>query len=471
MSIDIKRLIQAMWKSAFPWVNTASLPTIGPGAGDDRYLPIKNVERLANALNVPMLAAAAEIAGGVAIIPLATVELDLVDYPVTHIPEPAPGMPGGGVGVRATKRYRLNKRFGGVAWNYENGQLYLVPLEQEDAADESRKLYLFDPDGSPRVSESGIELVNTDDVTHPQARYRYLSRLESLSFSAGQWRAFQTYLPPLYRGLDEDPLMHAVGIWTKAGAPAEPAHRLNEDAYPSYADRVIDEKHEYAYTSRRNGLYIWRAGVTNPWTARSFATIADEMRPADIDGDSIDNPFEYLVMFTPRGIIRWLDVQAWDATGGGGGAHYALWKSFVAFDAMGGIQDITIDRANNRLWVLTDNELQRYDLDDYYDPESLETNENAAHALIAIDPPTMAQEEVATAIVFQLLDMWGRPTQISGATVEVTAANDRGLFTAGDLQSLTIRVPSTLGIVMAVYTPAEDSAGATETIIARVVEE
>lgn len=460
MGISIQKVIKSMWHSAFPTSTNDDAPESGPGAGDSSNSPKKNVDKMGKALELPMILA------GTSAVSFAQ-HFHIASFDVSTDPAVYESATSDDVsvlvGVRATKRYRLSRVYGGCAWRPDDGLIYLVPQDNPSPTGTSRMLYKFDLTATPHEISSGITLLATDDAA-------WRGVLGNLVFLSGRWHGFMSIVPPISHGPATDPTMHQIGIW-EAGGAADTPHPTWEDALPSAADRVKLGGHEFAFTSRRNGLIIWRVGVPSAWYARSFVTLRDDSRPAEFDwdpnADDLFLPTRYLVMWTGAGEVRWWDVGSWDAAAG---AHYSDWKRIYPMDSAGRIQDLTIDRANNRLWILTTSkELQRYDLPPFA-PVGEGWNDNDPKSLVPILIPTVVQVGSIHSIVFLLLDAWGRPTSRSGATVEVSLGNASGSLTFDMQTGIKVDAVSTLGLVLVEYVPDAASVGIEETVVARILE-
>ena len=480
---QLAKLLSGLLRAAFPTINTATLPTAGTGMADQRLLPSRNCNLMSSAIGTT---ASAAVGRSNPASPMHMLDIALG----ASTPEQTLDSPAALMAVAATKTYRLNRQYGGVAWSYGQGLtprgLYLIRRDREAPDAVTRDIYRFDPDASPR--ESLHLTLQATDTEEEQRRFM------SLQYMSGAWRMFTVYVPPRREapepGEDPDDIKtnpHAIETWLEDGTVDTERYMdvWGEGARPAMAYQDGSPFGAMPFILAQQGwLYGLRDGSTDPWVNRSFITMDGDFWPMSMDWDletgGIDLPFEYLVLANPIACeVRWLDVREWDGSDAAhawlvaDGAKATQWKRFVAFDAMqsGGICALTVDREHDILWVLTNGgrELQRYDLEPYVPLDGI-APDNTPRGIV----PVLWREEAAPGerhqITWQLLDMWGRPTRRAGAAVELVAVNTQGALDAGSLGALKIDVSSDAsGQATAYYTFSND-AEEPETIIARIAD-
>lgn len=372
--------------------------------------------------------------------------------------------------IPATKKHRLSGNYGGIA--FYNGYPHLVS-RYRDGAETSRPVYRWD--------ESlflAFRLTDTDTAI-------YETTIEHLSLSSGTWRTVQLYVPPQIVSIAPNRLVDIayMGVYSLDGtydtklrmAYSQQRYTLPYDQtpydtlLPGLADRLISGDHDTFWSTARNQIVAWRTGMqwvnlprTDPIWVGQFAVTTEPERPLAFDGDYL------LVTVKQSGVVTWYDVSAWD-TVGQTLVSMVPYKSVGLYDAQSGIQDITIDETNNRLWVLTTNkELQRYDLDAYVG--GIKQN-NPCKAIMALNPPASMTHNSSRTLTFELVDMWGVQTSRSTSVEFICTATESNQF-YGDLDgSQRITKTSSTGLISVVYRNknTDTPTSGNETIIARVI--
>lgn len=394
------------------------------------------------------------------------------------------------VSVPATRTFRLANVYGGVTMH--NGFPTLV-LKYRDGTETKRRVDQMSDTSGAILPYTYLDL--TDGID-------FQSTIHGLHSVGGTFRALLLWEPHAF--VDESyrrspiaqmtvwdqahPLANVVAEQLLAGDDwyiAPVTYVITESPYknilPGFADRLSDGGHDVFVVDNLGRLMAW--GDDWQWRIPRGFPKRDPLYngsvlqnpvsgaiPREVDGD-------YLILATPQGAIYWFDISDWNTEDNPAKAKAIPYKSFFAADAKE-IQDLCVDRINNRLWILTtNNELQRYDLEPFV--AGATSSSNTVRAIIPVNPPYSLPHNESVTLTFQTLDMWGVRTTKSESVqfVAVQTSGDHAFY--GKLWDDTIPIPaekqivtktSTSGYVQVEYINHLTEAGTKpETIIARVL--
>lgn len=378
--------------------------------------------------------------------------------------------------AKADRIYSLGRIYGGIA--FRAGYPYLVE-KYRDGGTTERGVYKWN---GTEPAAPAFYLKQTDTGA-------WESVFESLSFTAGTWRGYQLIVPPLVVNTPthRKTYISQMGIWDVDGSfgtqlytafsALDLATGIEMSPYdsitPGIADRHYMLDHDTFFADGRGRLMAWRAGMawnavprTDPAYVGQYTAIGAGVRPLEFDGP---NGTERLITVDAAGHVTWWDVTGWD-TAGGTMVSLVPHKVFGAFDAKSGIQDLVMDRDEDRMWILTtDGDLQRYDLQPFNDEVPQDSD---PRAIRCINPIGELGHGEVTNLTFHLLDMWGVMARNSVEVEILAAATDAGGAFYGTVDGQRrVTKTSSNGLVNVLYrnkmTVPGDSGP--ETIMARVV--
>lgn len=338
--------------------------------------------------------------------------------------------------IRCSRDYRLSRRYGGIYWNYEDGQVYGVPEREDDPTDTVRRIYLL---------TEGQETVIPLELDFEHYELPGDAPVRCAQFWSGELGVLTQIQK---RGDDGWWYVEQTIFWfNRYGGPEADKHFWDMAAF-TLRHEDGDCRVFFFQDQEAGNIVRWHTGMLStkdPGDTRQYLpwrSEGGEVRGMDFQDCIITDhtpeldtvtPSQMLVMACHGGRIVWMNVEEWSGFGGADDDILSMkfYKSFGAVEARD-ISDICIDRNNNVLYVLdSGNHLLVYELE----PFGEEVEEDYTNT-----PRTCRMEVSASSVpagfgtitVFGMFyDQWDQLIEKPDLLTELISGSARGQFADG----------------------------------------
>lgn len=340
--------------------------------------------------------------------------------------------------IKPTETISLFHDYGGLWWDYEDGQLYGIEAYGDGGKRAVRRI--LDEETVERV----LRFPSAVDDGQP---------VMSADFVSGQLGILITRCATAGIYQRSVPTIH----WFESNVNQAVAHFNLYGGASSFTRTPGDYPHTYfifqfsdsdGYIHRWNS--VWTTGTPETYhQMASWRSLYGQIRSFGVqDFEDVTTPSRYLIAATQTGEFRWIDTVNWvDNT-----KIISIYKTLGVLKCQS-VSDITLDRANNLLWILdSGKKLHLVELEPF--GTELPSYENTAVAVKMMAADKEISPGATTKVYAQVLDMWGQPIERSNINVDFIAGDALGKFYDAESQSYktkaVVKTEST-GVAEATY--------------------